>query len=202
MYLCLFIFIIWIKIPDGYRWQWLGWLLWGQLGWGQPVDQILWWWRRPWSCLVYLSDLETLRCFYLCNELCFANVIRHWVWYFSFTIYSICSTHMVCIQILCLQNMDMIRVNPYIKTILSKTQENSRLKTRYLKGITTEQLFITSIQGIILSPLYLLTSLQNKLKQTRHTFYFLFYFTRSHNITIAIYIIIKITFYFVLASFF
>ena len=28
------------------------------------------------------------------------------------------------------------RVNPYIKTILSKTQENSRLKTRYLKGIT------------------------------------------------------------------
>jgi hypothetical protein len=109
---------------------------------------------------------------------------------------------MVCIQILCLQNMGMTRVNPYIKTILSKTQENSMLKTRYLKGITTEQLFITSIQGIILSPLYLLTSLQNKLKQTRHTFYFLFYFTRSHNITIAIYIIIKITFYFVLASFF
>ena len=38
------------------------------------------------------------------------------------------------------------RVNPYIKTVLSKTRENSRLKTRYLKGITTtEQLFIISI---------------------------------------------------------
>jgi hypothetical protein len=37
------------------------------------------------------------------------------------------------------------KVNPYIKTILSKTYENSRLKTRYLKGITTEQLFIISI---------------------------------------------------------
>jgi hypothetical protein len=39
----------------------------------------------------------------------------------------------------------MFKVNPYIKTILSKTYENSRLKTRYLKGITTEQLFIISI---------------------------------------------------------
>jgi hypothetical protein len=37
------------------------------------------------------------------------------------------------------------KVNLYIKTILSKTHENSRLKTRYLKGITTEQLFIISI---------------------------------------------------------
>ena len=30
------------------------------------------------------------------------------------------------------------RVNPYIKTILSKTRKNSRLKTRYLKGIMIE----------------------------------------------------------------
>jgi hypothetical protein len=58
-----------------------------------------------------------------------------------------------------------VKVNLYIKTILSKTRENSRLKTRYLKGITTEQLFITSIQEIILSPLYLLTALKNKLKK-------------------------------------
>jgi hypothetical protein len=43
-----------------------------------------------------------------------------------------------------------------------------------------EQLFITSIQEIILSPLYLLTTLKNKLKQTRHIFYFIFDFTRSH----------------------
>ena len=40
------------------------------------------------------------------------------------------------------------RVNSYIKTILSKTRENSRLKTRYLKGITTEQLFIMSIKSL------------------------------------------------------
>ena len=50
------------------------------------------------------------------------------------------------------------RANPYIRTILSKTQENSRLKTRYLKGNTTEQLFIISIQEIILSPHYLFNS--------------------------------------------
>ena len=36
------------------------------------------------------------------------------------------------------------KVNPYIKIVLSKTQKNSRLKTRYLKGITTEQLFTIS----------------------------------------------------------
>ena len=39
------------------------------------------------------------------------------------------------------------RVNSYIKIVVSKTQENSRLKSRYLKGITTEQLFIISIIG-------------------------------------------------------
>ena len=37
------------------------------------------------------------------------------------------------------------RVNSYLKTVVSKTQENSRLKTRYLKGIMIEQLFIISI---------------------------------------------------------
>ena len=36
-------------------------------------------------------------------------------------------------------------VNSYIKIVVSKTRENSRLKTRYLKGITTQQLFIISI---------------------------------------------------------
>ena len=40
------------------------------------------------------------------------------------------------------------RVNSYIKTVLSKTRENSRLNTRYLKEITIEQLFIISIQEI------------------------------------------------------
>jgi hypothetical protein len=37
------------------------------------------------------------------------------------------------------------RVNPYIKTILFKTQENSRLKAMYFKEIITEQLFIIFI---------------------------------------------------------
>ena len=37
------------------------------------------------------------------------------------------------------------RVNSYIKTVVSKTREKSRLKTRYLKGIMIEQLFIISI---------------------------------------------------------
>ena len=37
------------------------------------------------------------------------------------------------------------RVNSYIKTVVSQTGENSRLKTKYLKGITIEQLFIISI---------------------------------------------------------
>ena len=37
------------------------------------------------------------------------------------------------------------RVNSYIKTVISKTRENSRLKNRYLKGIAIEQLFIISI---------------------------------------------------------
>jgi hypothetical protein len=37
------------------------------------------------------------------------------------------------------------RVNSYIKSVVSKTQMNSRLKTRYLKGIMTEQLSIIFI---------------------------------------------------------
>ena len=37
------------------------------------------------------------------------------------------------------------RANSHVKSISSKTQENSRLKTRYLKGIMIEQLFIIFI---------------------------------------------------------
>ena len=63
--------------------------------------------------------------------------------------------------------------NPYIKTILSKTQENSRLKTRYLKGITTQQLFIISIaRHYLQSPFYLTLKTENQ----THTFYIVFKF--------------------------
>ena len=80
------------------------------------------------------------------------------------------------------------RVNSYIKAVLSKTRENSRLKTRYLKGITTEQLFIIfHLRDYSKSSLFY-SALKNKLKQTRHIFYFIFNFTRSHIITIDIYI--------------
>ena len=62
------------------------------------------------------------------------------------------------------------RVNLYIKLVVSKTQENSRLKTRYLKGITTEQLFIIfHLRDYSKSSLFY-SALKNKLKQTRHTF--------------------------------
>jgi hypothetical protein len=37
------------------------------------------------------------------------------------------------------------RVNSYIKSVISKTRENSRMKTRYFKGIMIEQPFIISI---------------------------------------------------------
>ena len=63
------------------------------------------------------------------------------------------------------------RVNSYIKIVLSKTRKNSRLKTRYLKGITTEQLFIISIQEIIFRVLLF----SSKSNQTQ-TFYFVFIF--------------------------
>ena len=69
------------------------------------------------------------------------------------------------------------KVNPYIKTILSKTQENSRIKTRYLQGITTQQLFIISIlRGYLQSPFLFYSTPKNKLKQTRHTLFILFSF--------------------------
>jgi hypothetical protein len=64
----------------------------------------------------------------------------------------------------------MFRVNLYIKIVLSKTQENSKLKTRYLKGITIEQIFIIFIEEIILSPLYSLTTLKSDYHT--HSFYF------------------------------
>ena len=66
------------------------------------------------------------------------------------------------------------RVNSHIKTILSKTQENSKLKTRYLKGITTEQLFIISIlRDYLQSPFYFIQHLKIKPKANQtHSFYF------------------------------
>ena len=67
------------------------------------------------------------------------------------------------------------RVNLYIKTILSKTRENLRLKTRYLKGITTEQLFIISIQEIILIPLYFIQLLN--INENKQDTLFLFCFS-------------------------
>jgi hypothetical protein len=57
------------------------------------------------------------------------------------------------------------RANSYIKTILSKTQENSRLKTKYLKEITTEKLFIISIARGYLQNSLLIQLLKIKLKE-------------------------------------
>ena len=96
------------------------------------------------------------------------------------------------------------RVNSHVKSISSKTRENSRLKTRYLKGITTEQLFIISIMRIHLQVLFIYLALKNRnLKQTLYTlFLFCFHFFVSHITNI--YIKIKANFYFVFryASFF
>ena len=76
------------------------------------------------------------------------------------------------------------RVNSYIKAILSKTQENSRLKTRYLKGITTEQLFIISIIRDYLQrvPFYFIQLLKIKFKANFYiqSFYFVFIFQITH----------------------
>ena len=67
------------------------------------------------------------------------------------------------------------RVNSYIKIVVSKTWENSRLKTRYLKGITIEQLFISFIiRDYLQSPFLFYLAPKNKLKQTRHTLFILF----------------------------
>ena len=65
------------------------------------------------------------------------------------------------------------RVNSYIKTVVSKTHKNSRLKTRYLKGITTEQLFIISIARDYpqSSFIWLLKS-----ENQTYIFYFIFHF--------------------------
>ena len=69
------------------------------------------------------------------------------------------------------------RVNPYIKIILSKTQKNARLKTRYLKGITTEQLFIISIlRDYLKSPLLFIQLLKEIKANQTHSFYFVFIF--------------------------
>ena len=69
------------------------------------------------------------------------------------------------------------RVNSYIKTVVSKTRENSRLKTRYLKGITMEQLFIISIARDYPQSSFIYLALKN---QTRHTLFIQFLFLRSH----------------------
>jgi hypothetical protein len=53
------------------------------------------------------------------------------------------------------------RVNSYIKSVMSKTQENLRIKTRYLKGIMIEQLFIISIARAYLGSIIYL-SLKNR----------------------------------------
>ena len=67
----------------------------------------------------------------------------------------------------------MFRVNSYIKTIVSKTREHSRLKTRYLKGITIKQLFIISIaRDYPQSPFIQLL----KTEHQTHTSYFVFIF--------------------------
>ena len=69
------------------------------------------------------------------------------------------------------------------QTVVSKTQENSRLKTRYLKGITIEQLFIISIaRDYPQSPFYLFSS--QKQKTRRILFLFCFQNLRSHLINI------------------
>jgi hypothetical protein len=77
-----------------------------------------------------------------------------------------------------------LRVNPYIKTVISKTQENSRLKTKYLKGFMIEQLFIISIIRDYSKSSLFYSALKNKLKQTRHTFLIFLNFTRSQIIII------------------
>ena len=79
------------------------------------------------------------------------------------------------------------RVNSHIKTVLSKTRENSRLKTRYLKGITIEQLFIISIARDHPQSSYI------QLLKTRHSFILFFIF----KITPYYIYISKMNFYFV-----
>ena len=85
------------------------------------------------------------------------------------------------------------RVNPYIKTDLSKTWENSRLKTRYLKGITTEKLCIISIlRDCLQSPFYFIQLLKQIKANWTHSL-FCFHFLITHYNFIYLY---KDNFYF------
>ena len=87
------------------------------------------------------------------------------------------------------------RVNPYIKIILSKTRENLRLKTRYLKGITTEQLFIISIlRDYLQGPFYFIQLLKQIKANWTHSLYFVFIFQITHYNYIYFY---KDNFYFI-----
>ena len=72
------------------------------------------------------------------------------------------------------------RVNPYIKTILSKTQENSKLKTRYLKGITRVTIHHFHFKRLSSESSLFYSALKNKLKQTRYIFLFCFHLQITH----------------------
>jgi hypothetical protein len=71
------------------------------------------------------------------------------------------------------------RVNSYIKTTIFKTRENLRLKTRYLKGITTEQLFIIFIARVYSSDSITYSALKN-IKLDTLTFILFFKVLISH----------------------
>ena len=68
------------------------------------------------------------------------------------------------------------RENSYIKIVISKIWENLRLKTRYLKGITTEQLFIISILKDYLQSPFLFIQLLKEIKANQTLFLFCFHF--------------------------
>ena len=75
------------------------------------------------------------------------------------------------------------RANSHVKIVISKTRENSRLKTRYLKWIITEQLLMISIMRIHLQVLFIYLALKNRnLKQTLYIFFLFCFqsFFRSH----------------------
>ena len=67
------------------------------------------------------------------------------------------------------------RANSHVKTVISKTRKNSRLKTRYLKGIIIEQLFIISIVNHHLQAFFIYWLLKTKSKaKFIHSFYLVF----------------------------
>ena len=73
------------------------------------------------------------------------------------------------------------RANSHVKIILSKTRENSWLKTSYLKGIVTEQLFIISIMRDHLQVFFIYWLLKTEIKANFiHTLFILLSFFRSH----------------------